>query len=112
MEADVEFRCLRALTTAWEIYAYEQHIKFLHMVLECQGETYANAALEPLGTSIRELAKRSEGELKDHMGFSIAAYSHDEVSFDLGATQVDILDSIPRTYFYSPTSDFTADDRL
>lgn len=47
-EADVESRRLRTLTTAWEIYALEQHQRFLQMVLEDDGGTYASASVEPL----------------------------------------------------------------
>lgn len=40
-EADLEWRRLSALATAWRIEASERHTKFLHMVLKCEADTYA-----------------------------------------------------------------------
>ncbi|KAG2116813.1 hypothetical protein DEU56DRAFT_761491 [Suillus clintonianus] len=93
MHADVERRRVCALATAWEIYATEEHLKFLHMVLEDEGETYANAAREPLKTSVGELVRCSEDELKDQIDSCVTAYSHDVISFAVGDTQLDYLEN-------------------
>ncbi|KAG2139093.1 uncharacterized protein EDB93DRAFT_1106200 [Suillus bovinus] len=53
--AEVEWRCLCALTTAWHIEAIEQHSKLLHMILEREAQTYANAASESLNTLFKQL---------------------------------------------------------
>ncbi|KAG1787367.1 uncharacterized protein HD556DRAFT_1409774 [Suillus plorans] len=58
-EADREWRRLSAMATAWRIEASERHTKFLHMVLECEADTYASATSEPLDTSVQALVKRS-----------------------------------------------------
>ncbi|KAG1789967.1 uncharacterized protein HD556DRAFT_1446542 [Suillus plorans] len=93
MHADVEWRRVCCLATAWEIYASEEHLKFLHMVLEDQGERYASAGSEPFGTSVEGLVSCSEEELKDWIDFGVAAYSHDVTSFAVGDTQLDYLEN-------------------
>ncbi|KAG2101830.1 uncharacterized protein F5147DRAFT_655155 [Suillus discolor] len=100
MHADVEWRRVCCLATAWEIYASEEHLKFLHMVLEDQGERYASAGSEPFGTSVEGLVSCSEEELKDRIDFGVAAYSHDVTSFAVGDTQLDYLENT-----YSDESD-------
>ncbi|KAG1872248.1 hypothetical protein F4604DRAFT_1925868 [Suillus subluteus] len=92
MHADVEWRRVCALATAWEIYASEEHLKFPHMVLEDEGERYANAAWEPLGTSIQELTRSHEEDIKEKIDSSIAAYSHDVTLFTVGDAQLDYLE--------------------
>ncbi|KAG1780461.1 hypothetical protein EV702DRAFT_1077652 [Suillus placidus] len=94
MHADVEWRHVCALATAWEIYASEEHLKFLHMVLEDEGERYASAAREPLGTSIQELATSHEEDLKERIDSGVAAYSRDVTSFAVGDTQLDCLENL------------------
>jgi len=111
-DADVEWRRLCALTTAWEVYAREEHLKFLNTVLEDQCEMYANAASEPLDTTIEELLACSEGELKDNISCGVAAYSHDVMAFSVGDAQYNHLESAAtRTYFHS-SSDIITDDYL
>ncbi|KAG1839158.1 hypothetical protein F4604DRAFT_1940923 [Suillus subluteus] len=98
MHADVEWRRLCALTTAWEIHAHEQHLKFLHMVLEDEGETYANASSESLRTLVTELTRSSKKEVEDSIGFGVTAYSHDVTLFAVGDAQLDRLESAALTY--------------
>jgi hypothetical protein len=101
MHANVEWRRMCALTTAWEIYAREQHLKFLHMALEDQGETYANATSEPIRTSVEELLSCKEEEIKDQIGFGIDAYKRDVASFVVGDAQLDCLEKAACMYFNS-----------
>ncbi|KAG1782299.1 hypothetical protein EV702DRAFT_1041171 [Suillus placidus] len=103
MHADVEWRRVCCLATAWEIYASEEHLKFLHMVLEDEGERYASASSEPFGTSVEGLISCSEEELKDQIDFGVAAYSHDVTSFAVGDTHSDYLEN-------TPTDSYDSDD--
>ena len=111
--ADVEWRRQCALTTAWEIHAREEQLKFLTLVLEDQGETYANAASEHLDTTIGELIKCSERGLKNNIAYGVAAFSYDVDAFAIGDAQFDDLESVATgTYFHSYTSDVTTDNCL
>ncbi|KAG1791582.1 uncharacterized protein HD556DRAFT_1385557 [Suillus plorans] len=51
-QADVQWRRMRALTTAWEIQAITEHKIFLQMVLQDDGSTHASAASEPDFTNL------------------------------------------------------------
>jgi hypothetical protein len=93
-EADVEWRRLRTLTTAWEIYALEQHQRFLHMVLEDDSETYASATSEPLTTSIEALSRCNLEELQDRINLCQAVYDTDATSFTAGYNQLDLMEDI------------------
>ncbi|KAG1817605.1 uncharacterized protein BJ212DRAFT_1299142 [Suillus subaureus] len=99
MHADVEWRHMCALTTAWEIHACEQHLKFLHMVLEDEGETYANASLESLCTSMKELVRSPKKGIEDSISLGVTAYSHDVTSFAVGDAQLDFLKSAAHMCF-------------
>jgi len=108
--ADVEWRRQCAMTTAWEIHAREEQLKFLTMVLEDQCETYANAASEHLDTTIGELVRCSERELKNGIASGVAAFSYDVDAFSVGDAQFNLLESVATgTYFHSSTSDVTDD---
>jgi hypothetical protein len=103
MHADVEWRRVCALATAWEIYASEEHLKFLHMVLEDEGKTYASAAQEPLGTSIQELVTSHKDDIEERIDSGVAAYSEDVTSFAVGDAQLEYFEST-RTSFHVPAS--------
>ncbi|KAG0700313.1 hypothetical protein DFH29DRAFT_1001203 [Suillus ampliporus] len=93
LHADVEWRRVCCLAMAWEIHASEEHLKFLHMVLEDEGERYASAASEPIGSSVEELVSCSEEEVKERIDFGVTAYSHDVILFTVGDTQLDYLEN-------------------
>lgn len=111
MHADVEWRRVSALATAWEIYASEEHLKFLHMVLEDEGEEYANASQEPLGVSVQELVRSNEKVIKEQIDCSVTAYSDDIALFSVGDTQLDYLENA-RMFFLYHVSNVAADDQL
>jgi hypothetical protein len=114
-DADVEWRRMCALTTAWEIHAREQHLKYLHMLFEHQCHTYGTATSESLGVTMKELAGRSARELKGNIVSSIAAYVDDVKAFSVGDEQFDLIESTAvatRMYFHPPTSDVATDDCL
>jgi hypothetical protein len=98
-EADVEWRRMRALTTAWEIHAIEQHQKFLYMVLEDDGQTYADAVSEPLITSVKELSKCSKEDLQGRIEYCMATYGPDAMSFAVGDSQLDVVEGMACAQF-------------
>ncbi|KAG2159499.1 uncharacterized protein EDB93DRAFT_1099854 [Suillus bovinus] len=73
----------------------EEHFKFLHMVLEDEGEEYTNTSQEPLGTSVQELIRVSEIDIKEQIDCGVAAYSNNIVLFSVGDTQLDYLENTP-----------------
>ncbi|KAG1816989.1 hypothetical protein EV424DRAFT_1540570 [Suillus variegatus] len=87
-EADIESRRLSAMATAWRIEVSERHTKFLHMVLECDADTYASAASERLDSSVQALVNCSKEELQDHVNFGAVAYKHDVMSFAVADEQL------------------------
>ncbi|KAG1820942.1 uncharacterized protein BJ212DRAFT_1478032 [Suillus subaureus] len=93
-EADVEWRCLRTLTMAWEIYTLEQHQRFLHMVLEDYSETYASATSEPFMTSIEALSHCNVEELQECINLCQVIYNTDTMLFAAGYNQLDIIEDI------------------
>ncbi|KAG1887893.1 uncharacterized protein F5891DRAFT_1076788, partial [Suillus fuscotomentosus] len=106
--ADIEWRRMRALTTAWEIQAIEEYKRFLSMVLEDDGSTYASAASEPWDTSLQELAKGNVGELDERLHFCMSTYNPDITSLAVGEKQLDLVDSMA----HSLVSDCVNGDRL
>lgn len=93
MHADVEWRRTIAVARAWEINARREHLKFLLMTLEVDGETYANAASEPLDTSMKELLAYSKDDIKGTIDDGVAAFSRDVLSFTVADSQLDYLES-------------------
>ncbi|KIK36863.1 hypothetical protein CY34DRAFT_109362 [Suillus luteus UH-Slu-Lm8-n1] len=93
MHADVEWRRTIAVARAWEIHARREHLKFLLMTLEVDGETYANAASEPLDTSMKELLAYSKDDIKGTIDDGVAAFSRDVLSFTVADSQLDYLES-------------------
>ncbi|KAG2342130.1 hypothetical protein BDR05DRAFT_365423 [Suillus weaverae] len=98
-EADLEWRRLSALATAWRIEASERHNKFLQMILECEAETYASADSETLEASLQALVDSSPEELQDHTDFGVAAYNNDVTSFAVADQQLDDMESIAQELY-------------
>ncbi|KAG1849718.1 hypothetical protein F4604DRAFT_1934733 [Suillus subluteus] len=107
-QADVEWRGVCALATAWEIQAIKEHKIFLQMVLEDDGDTYASAASEPWGTSLQELSRGSVDELNERLHFCMAVYRPDMISLSVGDKQLDLVEDIARTH----VDDCIAGDRF
>ncbi|KAG1792269.1 uncharacterized protein HD556DRAFT_1380090 [Suillus plorans] len=72
-QADVEWRRMRALTTAWEIQAIEEHKRFLQMVLEDDGDAYmtrkinAAAGVNPSPWTLAQCRKIPSSPMKHLM---------------------------------------------
>ncbi|KAG1834256.1 hypothetical protein EV424DRAFT_1341536 [Suillus variegatus] len=103
-EADLEWKRLRALASAWEIEVSQRHTRLLQILLEDEAACLANASKEPLAVSFESLANYSMEELKTRTAFSIAAYSQDRMSFIATDAQLDHLEFLAREH-YLPTSD-------
>ncbi|KAG2157243.1 hypothetical protein DEU56DRAFT_905906 [Suillus clintonianus] len=89
-QADIEWRRVRALATAW-IQAIEEHKRFLQMVLEDD-----------------ELSKGSVDELNERLHSCMAAYSPDVTSLAVGHKQLDLMEDIA----YEHPDDYAAERRL
>lgn len=106
--AEVEWRRLCALTTAWRIEAIEQHSKLLHMVLEREAEVYASAASEPLNTSVKELVNcATKEELEDQKECTIAVYDDDTKSFAEADAELNHMETFVCVHSYLPANDVT-----
>lgn len=86
-EADVESR---------RIEASERHTKFLHMVLQCDADSYASATSEPLNTSLQAFVQCSREELQDLTDFGSVAYNHDVTSFAVAYEQFSDMENYAR----------------
>lgn len=89
-KADVEFKRLRALATAWELEAAEKHAVLLQKILKNCETDYADGA-EEASFFERLLVKRSRQQLEDDSDFIVAAYAHDLSAFDIADTQLEQL---------------------
>jgi hypothetical protein len=63
------------------------------MVLECEADTYASAASEPLDTSLQALVESSKEELQDRTDFDVVAYDRDATSFAVADEQLSGMES-------------------
>ncbi|KAG1817672.1 uncharacterized protein BJ212DRAFT_1299189 [Suillus subaureus] len=108
-EADVKSRCLSAMAMAWQIEATEQHTKFLHMLLKRAADKYVSTSSEDLKTLVPALASSREEELQDHTDFSVAAYSHDAISFGAVDEQLNHLERLARNHYGSGSHVVTKD---
>ncbi|KAG2095314.1 uncharacterized protein F5147DRAFT_656961 [Suillus discolor] len=107
-QADVEWRRMRALTTAWEIQAIEEHKRFLQMVLEDDSDTYVNAASEPWDTSLQGISRGNVDELNERLHFCVAVYKPDITSLAVGDKQLDLVEGMA----HSLVNDCVDGDRL
>ncbi|KAG2737553.1 hypothetical protein P692DRAFT_20761460 [Suillus brevipes Sb2] len=107
-EADVEWRRLRALTTAWEIHAIEQHQKFLYMVFEDDSQIYTSAASEPLITSIQEFSNSNMENLQRRIEDCRATFGPDAMSFAVADSQLDLVEDIACVHFGDDSEDHSS----
>jgi hypothetical protein len=92
-KADLEFKRLRALTSAWELESAEKHAVLLQQILKNRNMDYADS-LEEASLLEKILVKRSRNQLEDDSDFVIAAYTHDFMAFNIADTQFEQLKEI------------------
>jgi hypothetical protein len=92
-KADLEFKRLRALTSAWELESAEKHAVLLQQIYKNRNMDYVDSLAE---ASVLEkiLVKRSRNQLEDDSDFVIAAYTHDYTAFNIADTQFEQLKEI------------------
>ncbi|KAG2046145.1 hypothetical protein BDR06DRAFT_1013132 [Suillus hirtellus] len=103
-EADLEWKCLRALASAWKIKVSQQHTRLLQILLKDKAACFANATKEPLAILLEALANCNMAELKNHTAFSMAMYGQDRTSFIATDAQLDHLECLACEH-YLPMSD-------
>jgi hypothetical protein len=72
------------------------------MILEDEGDTYANASSESLHVSLKGLVSTPKKKIEDNIGFGVTTYSDDVTSFAVGDSQLAFLESAARMYFFHP----------
>jgi hypothetical protein len=109
IQADIEWRCVRALAAALHVNALNQHSKFISITIKSEAETYANAVLEPLETAIQALSSCTANELNNDKNNSITVYQHDVTSFATADSEFDEVESFACAHFHLPANDIIAD---
>lgn len=116
-EADLEWKRLCALASAWEIEACRRHERLVRIIHDDKARTYASAASESLLTSLETLVNSNldSGELQTRMAFAISAYSEDRSLYSAAYTQLDNLEYLAHEHYseavedHLPTSPTDAD---
>jgi hypothetical protein len=109
IQADVEWRRVRAIAAALRVDAVQQHSKFLDITVQSETEMYVSAASEPLNTAIEALAGCTTDEVADRKNCSIAAYDLDATSFVTADMEFDQVKNISCAHFHLPASNGTAE---
>jgi hypothetical protein len=100
-EADLEWKRLSALASAWEIEVCKRHKRLVRIIHDDKARTYASAASEPLLTSLETLVNSDldSPELQRRMAFAISAYSQDKSTYSAADAQLDHLEHLAREHY-------------
>ncbi|KAG1895068.1 uncharacterized protein F5891DRAFT_984522 [Suillus fuscotomentosus] len=90
--ADTESKRLRALAAAWELEAAEKHAVLLQTILRDYSRQYVKSREEACFFERLMMVGRNRHQLEDDTDFTIAAYSHDLVAFNIAAVQLNYLE--------------------
>ncbi|KAG1839592.1 hypothetical protein C8R48DRAFT_679785 [Suillus tomentosus] len=90
--ADTESKRLRALAAVWELEAAEKHAVLLQTILRDYSRQYVKSREEARFFE-RLMVGRNRHQLEDDTDFTIAAYSHDLVAFNIAAVQLNYLET-------------------
>jgi hypothetical protein len=94
IQADIEWRRVRAIAAALHVDAVQKHSKFLDVTATSEADTYVNAISEPLEAAYEVLASCTNDELNDRKNCSIATYELEETSFVAADTEFDHFENI------------------
>ncbi|KIK34603.1 hypothetical protein CY34DRAFT_17606 [Suillus luteus UH-Slu-Lm8-n1] len=112
IQADIEWRRVRAIAAALHVDAVQKHSKFLDVTATSEADTYVNAVSEPLETAYEVLASCTHDELNDRKNCSIATYELEETSFVAADTEFDHFENIALTVVDSEGSACSSDEEL
>jgi hypothetical protein len=107
IQADIEWRRVRALAAALHVDALKQRSKFIGITVQSEAEAYADAVSEPVEKSIEALSSFTASELNDHS--SIAAYERDMTSFVTADAEFDEVERFACGHFQLLANNATAD---
>ncbi|KAG1790436.1 uncharacterized protein HD556DRAFT_1310644 [Suillus plorans] len=96
IQADIEWRRVRALAAALHVNALNQCSKFIGITVKSEAETYGNAVSEPLETAIEALSGCTTDDLNDS-SCRIAVYERDVTSFATADTEFDEVEKFALT---------------
>lgn len=109
VQADIEWRRVRAIAAALRVDAVHQHSKFLDITVQSETETYINASSEPFNTAIEALSGCTTDELIDRKNCSITAYELDATSFATADMEFEQVQSFACTHFHLPANNVTTE---
>lgn len=106
-EADLEWKRLSALASAWEIEVFRRHKRLARIIHDDKARTYASSASEPLLTSLETLVNSNldSGELQTRMAFAVSAYSEDKSLYSAADAQLDNLEHLAREHYSEAVED-------
>ncbi|KAG1896080.1 uncharacterized protein F5891DRAFT_983778 [Suillus fuscotomentosus] len=106
-EADLEWKRMCALASAWEIEVLRRHERLAHIIHNDKARIYASATSEPLLASLETLANSDldSGELQSRLAFAIAAYSQDKSLYSATDEQFDHLEHLAREHYVGAIED-------
>jgi hypothetical protein len=108
IQADIEWRRVRAIAAALHVDAVQKHSMFLDVTAKSEADTYVDAVLEPFETAFEALSSCTTEELDNRKNCSIAAYNLDETSFAAADIEFDHVENIACAHFHLPQNDTTA----
>lgn len=91
---------MHAVAAALQIDTIVEHKKFMHLTFVSEAESYVNAVLEPVKTSIQALASCTSNKLDNHEKCSLAAYEHKALSFVTADKEFDNTENLTCAYFH------------
>ncbi|KAG1723739.1 hypothetical protein EDD22DRAFT_853912 [Suillus occidentalis] len=92
VELERDLQQLSPQAVAQAVVTMHAEVEFRHD----EGEVYANAASEPLDTSVEEIFKYKKNRVPDSIGQGIATYSQDVMSFAVADSHLDCFEGTAR----------------
>lgn len=107
-EADLEWKRLCALASAWELETLRRHTRLARIIYDDKARSYASSTSEPLLASLETLVNSGldSKELQSRMAFAIAAYSEDKFVYSGADVQFDHLEQLAREHYNEAIEDY------